>query len=337
MPRSPEKRSIFLVGTGVVGKAFVSLSKTANAGVDLAFLSNRRGIGRSEADLDALLALPPREPPRAIDDATLDELAARERPVLVDATASADAAALYRRALDRGISIVTANKKPLAGPLADYDSLFAVNASQTRLLYSATVGAGLPIISTLQSLVATGDCVTRIDCVLSGTLGFLVNAVDQGVPFSSALATAKERGFTEPDPRDDLGGEDVARKLVILARELGARLELADIALTPLVARAVAVDAALDRDFETRARSAAKRGEKLVYLARIERTADGRIVASAGPTLVPRAHPAATLSPSAALAAFTTARHARTPLVVSGSGAGGEVTAAGLLADILKT
>ncbi|HEX7664143.1 MAG TPA: hypothetical protein VF407_06530 [Polyangiaceae bacterium] len=335
MSRSPEKRSAFLVGTGVVGKAFVALADRSGSGVDLAFVANRRGIGRSGAELDALLALPPREPPRAIDDATLDELAAKEKPVLVDATAWEGAGALYRRALQRGIAVVSANKKPFAGPLEEWNAL----ADETRapLLYSATVGAGLPIVSTLQGLVSTGDKVTRIDCVLSGTLGFLVNAIDQGVPFSSALATAKERGFTEPDPRDDLGGADVARKLVILARTLGAEIDLADVDLTPLVDPDTALDAALDRDFEARARSAAKRGEKLVYLACIERAADGRVTASAGPTLVPRTHPAATLAPSAALAAFTTVRHERTPLVVSGSGAGGEITAAGLLADILKT
>lgn len=336
MSPSRERSTALLVGTGVVGSAFASLVAETDVPIEVAFVANRRGTGRSLTALPSLLQLPDREPPIAITDELLDELAARRKPVLVDATASDALADTYVRALERGIRVVTANKKPLAGPYATYERLFAHAGAPWRIGHSATVGAGLPIVETLRNLVRTGDRLRSVDCALSGTLGFLANAIDDGIPFGDALETARVRGYTEPNPRDDLSGIDVARKLVIVARAIGARLELADVQLEPFVDPRSPLDSALDASLASKARVAKARDEKLVYLARIFVDANGGLVAKAGPTYVPRSHPAASAAPSAALAAITTERHASVPLVISGSGAGGAVTAAALASDILR-
>jgi aspartokinase/homoserine dehydrogenase 1 len=352
-----EPASVFLVGTGVVGSALLAIAAiTANstnttnthpgaspAHVALVGIANTRGLRLAEhgaLSLDearAIVAQPARSEPLRIDDAVLDALAARPSPVLVDATAADDMEDLYERALARGIHVVTANKKPLATAWEKRARLFdeARRAPGTKLRYEATVGAGLPVIETLKDLVRTGDRVRRIECVLSGTLGFVANELHAGTPLSRAVAIAKDRGYTEPDPREDLGGKDVARKTVVLARELGSKLEVADVDLEPFVASSVTDLTKVDAELAARVARLRSRGEKLVYLARID--ADGSNVrASAGPVAVPLDHPAALLGGSSALVAFTTARYDRDPLVVRGSGAGGAVTASALLADVLK-
>lgn len=350
---SAERAHVLLLGTGVVGRAFLEIltDPGVRATVALAGVANRRGLvldrdgEPAPAAIEELLSRPTREPPWQIGDAELDALASRPNPVLVDATAADDLDALYVRALARGVHVVTANKKPLVCAWPRRQRLFEVAASRgARLRYEATVGAGLPVIETLKDLVRTGDRVHRVECVLSGTLTFLANALAEGEPLSRAVAAARDRGYTEPDPREDLAGTDVARKAVILARELGEALELQDVALEPFVPvgslgggpdTLVRDLSRFDADWSARARRLAARGEKLVYLARIENDG-GRVRASAGPVAVPKDHPAALVRGSSALVAFTTARYARAPLVVQGSGAGGPVTAAAVLADVLK-
>ncbi len=345
---------VFLLGTGVVGKAVldIALGTAAPPGLELVGVANTRGVRLvardstlSGADAHAVVSARASGAAVAIDDALLDALATHDRPVLVDATAADDMEDLYVRALERGIHVVTANKKPLAAPWAKRTRLFdTANDAQrgrgARFRYEATVGAGLPVIETLKDLVRTGDRVRQIECVLSGTLGFVANEIHRGTPLSRAVAVAKDRGYTEPDPREDLGGKDVARKVTVLARELGAALEVEDIDLTPFVPTTVRELSELDVELGGRVARLKARGEKLVYLARIEVTGwpDGRPVirASAGPVVVPLEHPAANLGGSSALVAFTTARYDRDPLVVRGSGAGGAVTASALFADVLK-
>ncbi|MBX3187139.1 MAG: hypothetical protein KF819_08995 [Labilithrix sp.] len=339
--------NVFLLGTGVVGSALLAILQNAKPrGVTLAGVANRRGAALArgaslpEAEAKSITALPRTSHHReTVDDELLDALAARRNAVLVDATAADGLESLYVRALARGIHVVTANKKPLVVPWEVRQRLFdpSLRKLGAKLRYEATVGAGLPVIETLKDLVRTGDRVERIDCVLSGTLGFVANEIHAGTKLSTAIAIAKDRGYTEPDPREDLGGADVARKAVILARELegaSCAVEIGDVDLAPFVPPGVSLES-LDAEVAARAERHRARAEKLVYLARIEVKLD-RVVASAGPVVVSADHPAATLTGSSALVAFTTARYDPEPLVVRGSGAGGAVTAAAVLADVLK-
>ena len=342
--------SVLLVGTGTVGSAFLSILQQPEPPQGLAIhgVTNTRALRLESRPLTAdeirgVTGHAPSEKKYLIDDDAFDRLAALPNPVLVDATAEGDLEDLYLRALGRGIHVVTANKKPLASPLplrAQLDDL-SLRKNGARFRYEATVGAGLPVIETLKDLLRTGDEVKQIECVLSGTLGFLSNELHAGTKLSRAVATAKDRGYTEPDPREDLGGADVARKAVVLARELGMKVELGDVDLEPFVPAAL-LDASsaativrdLERiDDEVAARIARYEAnkQKLVYLARIDETG-----LKAGPVALSLDHPAATLKGSSALVAFTTARYDRDPLVVRGSGAGGAVTASALIADILK-
>jgi homoserine dehydrogenase len=330
--------SVLLVGTGVVGSALIAIlqAESPPRGLELVGVANTRGARLGQAALTSeetrAVVTRSRDGAAAIGDDLLDALASRPDPVLVDATAADGMIELYVRALARGIHIVTANKKPLAAPWAERQRLFdpSLRTRGARLRYEATVGAGLPVIETLKDLVRTGDRVRTIECVLSGTLGFIANEIHAGIPLSRAIAIAKDRGYTEPDPREDLSGADVARKAVVLARELGSSLETADVDLQPFVPAD-----ATDADVADQVERLRRRKEKLVYLARIAVDGD-RVQASAGPVAVSVDHPAATLGGSSALVAFTTARYDRDPLVVRGSGAGGPVTASALIADVLR-
>ena len=203
------------------------------------------------------------------------------------------------------------------------------------------MGAGLPVISTLRDLIASGDAVVRIEGLLSGTLSYLFNGYDGSRPFSALLRDAHGRGLTEPDPREDLSGRDVARKLLILAREIGLDLDLAGVPHENLVPprlregpfRPKLFDelAALDRSIASRHRTASASGGVLRYVGRLER---GR--ARAGLVSLPASHPFAGARGSDNILAFTTRRYAETPLVIQGPGAGAEVTAMGVFSDILK-
>jgi len=376
-PRGARGRaSAFVVGTGVVGGALIDLLAPRGARDDggassgraddgaaggappirIVGVANRRalaiaapaGEALSRRAIDAVAAAAPGGGATSIDDALLDRLAACPSPVLVDATADDRMEDLYVRAFARGVSVVTANKKPLVCAWPSRARLFAaMGARGARFGYEATVGAGMAVIETVRRLLREGDAVRRVDCVLSGTLAFLSRELGSGTKLSRAVAIARERGFTEPDPREDLRGTDVARKLTIVARELGAPFDVDDVALAPFVpeealaaAGADGLAAALARlDGATAARVAelAARGEQLVYLARIDVDVDsGAIRASAGPAAVPAAHPAVAVAGSSAMAAFTTARHDREPLVLRRAGSGGRVTATAMIADVLR-
>ena len=258
------------------------------------------------------------------------------RPVIVDVTSS-ETGELLRRALGHGFDVVLANKKPLAGPWESYAALLSASAEAgRRLRYEATVGAGLPIIDTHQKLVETGDRVLRIEGCVSGTLMHVVSQVSAGRRFSEAVREAVERGYAEPDPRDDLSGRDAARKALILARLLGYRGP----APTPddLVPRALRRLAAaafmqrlpqLDADWAARVAREAARKRVLRYVV----TATARGV-SARLTAVAASSPMGALQGTRNLVAFTTRRYRTEPLVISGPGAGAAVTAAGILNDI---
>ena len=262
--------------------------------------------------------------------------------VIVDCSASAEVADRYPQWLAAGIHVVTPNKQAGAGPLARYAAIReAAQASGARFRYEATVGAGLPVISTLRDLLDTGDAVISIEGILSGTLAWLFNRYDGSVSFSQLVAQARALGYTEPDPRDDLSGTDVGRKLVILAREAGRALSLEDVqveSLVPQALRQASVEdfmarlGEVDADFAARLAAARADGKVLRYVARLD--AEGR--ASVGLVELPREHAFANLRLTDNIVQFTTVRYCDNPLIVQGPGAGPEVTAAGVFADVLR-
>ena len=260
--------------------------------------------------------------------------------MLVDLTADETAPAL-ERALTHGMDLVLANKRPLAGRRAVSESLWqTARARGRRILHEATVGAGLPIIDTYHKLIESGDRVDRIEGLLSGTLGYVLGEVGAGTPFSRALRSAMSRGYTEPDPREDLSGMDVGRKALILARLLGYTGELPRTAVESLVprwGRALPMKQFLDRlpevdeSWRRRLKRAAAEGSVLRYVATVTPAK-----MAVGLRTVPASSPMATIKGTDNQLVFTTARYKANPLVITGPGAGAEVTAAGVLNDILR-
>ena len=245
------------------------------------------------------------------------------RFVFVDATASADVAALYDELLAGGIGVVTANKLAGSGDAGRWSSLRRLaDRRGVPLRYETTAGAALPTIKTARELFATGDRLRALEAVLSGTLSYILGRLQEGVAFSEAVAEARARGFTEPDPNADLSGRDVAAKLVILLRELGVATSINDVEVESL--------AGTTDEFWT-ARVAAAAGKRLVYAASYR---DG--VATAGVRLLDGDDPLARLRPGENIVIFQTDRYDAVPLTIAGPGAGPEVTAAGLLAEILE-
>jgi aspartokinase/homoserine dehydrogenase 1 len=262
--------------------------------------------------------------------------------VLIDATSDAGVAARYAGWLDRGINVVTPNKKGNTGTLAQYRAVREAARRRGRyFLYETNVGAGLPVIHTLRDLLDTGDEILRIEGVLSGTLSYIFNTFDGTKPFSQVVREAHARGYTEPDPREDLSGVDVARKLVILAREMGIGIELEEVSVESLVPadlRSSTVEEYFDNlsrhdaAVAERLHAARLRGEVLRYVGTIE--PGSGVSASLRP--YPLAHPFAGLSESDNVVSFRTARYNVQPMIVRGPGAGPAVTAAGVFADLLR-
>lgn len=255
--------------------------------------------------------------------------------VLVDLTA-ADTTRLHRRALEAGIHVVTANKLPLAGTLADYRAIReAARTTGARYGYETTFGAGLPVLHTLQELVMTGDQIRSIAGCFSGTLGFVCTRLEQGASLGEAVREAEHQGLTEPDPREDLSGRDVARKALIIARSVGLDVEPEAIALEPLVPDLeLGLEPALAKHGEALGRRLAElrsQGQVLRFVAEItpERV-------TVGPRPVPSADPIGQLLGQDNMLVYRTERYSDHPLVIRGPGAGAEVTAAGVLGDVLK-
>lgn len=261
--------------------------------------------------------------------------------VIVDVT-GADFADTHIEGLRRGFHIVTANKRPISSALGDYLEIRRLRRRKALSYhYEATFGAGLPLLYTLQDLINTGDQILNIQGCLSGTLGFLCSRLDEGTSLSKALADAMDLGYTEPDPRDDLSGLDVARKALIIARELGKPLELAHIELEAMIPRRFftlkSVTDFLKRLPETdasmaqRVRKARARGEALRFVAGIRQGG-----CEVGLRSIPRDSPIGRLAGPDNILVFQTQRYFKNPLVIQGPGAGAGVTAAGVLSDILK-
>lgn len=276
-------------------------------------------------------------------DAVIREAAAAGALVVMDAAAGDDTATFDAIALDQGAGVVLSNKAPLSLPMDDPRSktLWEQATSPGRLRYEATVGAGLPVISTLHTLLDTGDEVIEVTGMLSGTLGAIFTDVSAGTLFSEAVQKAKDAGITEPDPRDDLSGLDVARKALILARTLGSQTNLADLQFRSFVPddlADVSVDeflVGLDRmndEIGSLATNATADGGSLKYIATVR--GDGHVEVGLQP--VPTDTTVGATSGPENVISFRTRRYDDYPTVVSGPGAGAEVTAAGMVGDMLR-
>jgi aspartokinase/homoserine dehydrogenase 1 len=350
---SPNTLSIGLIGPGTVGRALLAqiatqIERLRELKVDLRVrgitTSTRMLLEEQSVDLSRwkermAQAGEPLDMKKFIDHVQADYV---PHTVVIDCTASAEVADRYRDWLSRGIHIVTPNKKANSGALPYYRALQeARRAAGTHYLYEATVGAGLPVIQTLRDLRGTGDDITEIEGIFSGTLAYLFNVFDGSESFSSIVHAAKAKGYTEPDPRDDLSGVDVARKLIILGREMGLTLEMSDVqveGLVPEVLTKCSVEEFMARLPESDAAMAAAlssaRGKNQVlrYVGRID--AGGK--ATVGLMRLDAKHAFANIALTDNVVRFATRRYCDNPLIVQGPGAGPEVTAAGVFSDLLR-
>lgn len=350
---TPERLDVYLVGTGLVGRQFLTqLERGAPRwrarGVDLRLraIANSRRMVIAAAGLEPATALELLGKSVTPCDLPTCQREARERwpaiPVLVDCTSSDAVADEYEAFVAAGFHVVSASKMLNSGPLARYLGLrSALQGHRRRFHYETNVGAGLPVIGPLRDLLSGGDEIQRVEGILSGTLSFVYGQLEEGVPLSVAIARAREAGYTEPDPRVDLSGLDVARKALVLSRELGGTLEREDVQLEGVLpsgfdlsgsveeflARLPGADAAM----AARVEELRGRGEVLRFVAHVEATC-----CRVGPQAMALAHPLAAVRGGENAVSICSTAYSPRPMVVRGYGAGAEVTAAGVLADVMR-
>lgn len=262
--------------------------------------------------------------------------------VIIDCTASEEISEYYQMIIDHGFHIITPNKKVTSGADLRFQAVKgACRAERRYFLYETNVCAGLPVIKTLQDLIATGDVIEKIQGVFSGTLSYLFNAMGNGSSFSKALLSAYQHGFTEPDPRDDLKGMDVARKCVCLAREMGMKLELSNVNIAPILPESLMNGSVeeflsrtdeMDQVFDERLQMLSRKGMKLVYRAQINQSEQVKLSIDEISDDDPFYH----LKGTDNMVVFKSQRYSQYPLVIQGPGAGADVTAAGVFADLLR-
>ncbi len=346
--------NLFLVGSGLIGKEllkmigtqFGQLSKQNLLEVNVVAVANSKKMIFNEngLDLSTCVGQMKEEGEDMHQQLFLEKMQALNlsNSIFVDCTSSEEITNLYESVLGSNISIVTPNKKANSGSLQKYQHLKKTSLMRgVRFLYETNVGAGLPVINTLNDLVLSGDKVIRIEAVLSGTLNFIFSSFTEGRMFSQIVQEAKAKGYTEPDPRDDLNGLDVARKVLILAREAGMEFELSDIeahglvpedcSMTSTVEDFFAILKTHDTAFEALRLESDRKLEKLRYMAVLE---NGKARVSL--TSVAMDHPFSSLKGTDNIILLTTERYQERPMVIRGPGAGATVTAAGVFADIIR-
>ncbi len=339
--------NLFVAGTGAVGKTLLDQLKKLEASdfqLRLIGICNSRKMLWNTEGIELDKALNWNDAKQTKWDTLSDKLTkAHQRNIIfVDATGSEEVARLYPKLFANGIHIVTPSKLANTFEQSFFDQLETLTKKHnTSFEYETTVGAGLPVISTINNMQSTGDQISEISGVVSGTMTYLFNQLEQGIPFSKAIIDARKKGYAEPDPRDDLSGEDVARKFLTLARTLGLNIERKELQVESLIPKELKhVDGKTfleklsdyDSEWRQRIQTAKDRYETLRYTGKLQ---DGKI--TIGIESVPIDSPLGQLKGTDNLIQVYSEYYNQTPLVIQGPGAGKEVTAAGVLSDILKT
>jgi aspartokinase/homoserine dehydrogenase 1 len=346
--------NVFLVGTGLIGNSLVEmvkdqfqkLARENKLEVNIVAVANSKKMLFDEEGLDLgnCIEIMKRTGEPMSMNGFFDRMSMLNLPnsIFVDCTSSPEVTSFYEQILASNISIVTPNKKANSSSMEVYYRLKKTAFQRgVKFLYETNVGAGLPVINTMNDLLLSGDKVLRIEAVLSGTLNFIFSSFEEGRKFSEVVKEAKAKGYTEPDPRDDLNGMDVARKILILSREAGLEMELEDIKVENLVPESCRGDMSIDAffkalekhdsDFEALRKRAADQKKKLRYMAILS---DGKVKIQLDS--VDQSHPFYSLSGSDNIILMTTERYHDRPMVIRGPGAGAAVTAAGVFADIIR-